>query len=393
MTEKEKQVLNVIMSTKVFGDLKVKEYQEQGYWTTKGKGIYKWFPAVLCDCKACGKQDVKVKPIELINGRKTDCGCKSKITLGRGMSFEEKRDLILKTKFGRLTPYEHVRYEDRTSANGRDCFKCKCDCGNETESRMHNLLKGASTSCGCGSGKSRTMASKIKNIQYVGTTVGDWEVLDLTSDGREQFFTCRCKCGGIRSVNVHNIISGKSKDCGCGRKETLSNIMSVIETGNKIGMVTVGPICGKSRFNKTLYTCDCDCGRTNVVLDVSSLKNQSNPSCGCVSRTKGEKAVFDFLLKNDIDFELEATFDDLRYNGVILRFDFYVPSRNLVIEYDGLFHFEDKPKCMDSVEVNYTRVRDEVKNKYCEEKHIDMIRIPYFEFDRIEEILANKLGI
>jgi len=39
-----------------------------------------------------------------------------------------------------------------------------------------------------------------------------------------------------------------------------------------------------------------------------------------------------------------------------------------------------------------TKRRDEVKNKFCEDKGIKLLRIPYFDFDRINEILIEKLG-
>lgn len=38
-----------------------------------------------------------------------------------------------------------------------------------------------------------------------------------------------------------------------------------------------------------------------------------------------------------------------------------------------------------------TRKRDNIKNKYCEENNIKLIRIPYTEFDNIENILNKEL--
>ena len=37
--------------------------------------------------------------------------------------------------------------------------------------------------------------------------------------------------------------------------------------------------------------------------------------------------------------------------------------------------------------------RDEIKTKYCIDKNIPLIRIPYWEYDNIENILARELGI
>lgn len=60
-----------------------------------------------------------------------------------------------------------------------------------------------------------------------------------------------------------------------------------------------------------------------------------------------------------------------------------------LIEYDGIQHFEDgvKNSGWNTIE-NYkkTHLRDEYKNKYCEEHKIKLIRIKYDE-----EITLNKI--
>ena len=38
-----------------------------------------------------------------------------------------------------------------------------------------------------------------------------------------------------------------------------------------------------------------------------------------------------------------------------------------------------------------TQIRDRIKNKYCKDNNIKLIRIPYFEFDNIDEILKCLL--
>ena len=57
-------------------------------------------------------------------------------------------------KFGRLTIVEFSHKKQRYSScgkkNGHDFYyKCKCDCGNETISRIADLKNGKASSCGC----------------------------------------------------------------------------------------------------------------------------------------------------------------------------------------------------------------------------------------------------
>lgn len=40
-----------------------------------------------------------------------------------------------------------------------------------------------------------------------------------------------------------------------------------------------------------------------------------------------------------------------------------------------------------------TQTRDSIKNKYCEDNGIKLLRIPYWDFKNIDEILSKELGL
>ena len=67
-----------------------------------------------------------------------------------------------------------------------------------------------------------------------------------------------------------------------------------------------------------------------------------------------------------------------------LRFDFWVPSFNLLIEYDGAHHFVKMNSNYESQKDNDNR-----KDKWCKTKGIELMRIPYTEFNNIEDILRS----
>ena len=48
---------------------------------------------------------------------------------------------------------------------------------------------------------------------------GSWEVLERAGNAKSgaRLFLCRCQCGTERLVTLHNLTTGKSKSCGCGR--------------------------------------------------------------------------------------------------------------------------------------------------------------------------------
>ena len=101
--------------------------------------------------------------------------------------------------------------------------------------------------------------------------------------------------------------------------------------------------------------------------------------------SKGENIIYNFLLKNNINFIRQKTFSDCKYKS-LLFFDFFIPAKNLCIEYDGEFHYKSIYGKKQFEELKY---RDNIKNLYCKENNIKLIRIAYTEFNNIEEILKD----
>lgn len=114
--------------------------------------------------------------------------------------------------------------------------------------------------------------------------------------------------------------------------------------------------------------------------------------CTKCNISKGEMLIESLLKKNNIIFETQHTFDDCKFKRVLL-FDFYLPKQNTLIEYDGRQHFEIV-KAFGGLEGFIdTKIRDTIKNEYCKNNNIKLIRIPYWEFDNIENILLKNLII
>ena len=71
--------------------------------------------------------------------------------------------------------------------------------------------------------------------------------------------------------------------------------------------------------------------------------------------------------------------------------DFYIASVNLIIEYNGEQHYKAKKEWGGEKQLQWQQARDAALRRYCEEKKIRLLEIPYTDFDRIEEILENEL--
>lgn len=98
--------------------------------------------------------------------------------------------------------------------------------------------------------------------------------------------------------------------------------------------------------------------------------------------SKGEELIEYFLKKHKVQYVKEKTFSDLR-NGK-LRFDFYLPLTNTLIEIDGEQHFKFTPHFHKTKrDFTHAKQNDYYKNSYALAHGLQLYRIPYWEIENI----------
>ncbi len=120
---------------------------------------------------------------------------------------------------------------------------------------------------------------------------------------------------------------------------------------------------------------------------LSHLQGMGCPNC---NESKGEKIISKFLDKNKINYSRQKKFIDCR-NVFELPFDFYIPSKRTLIEFDGEQHFRPVEHFGGLKAYEQLKINDKIKNDYCEDNYINLIRIRYDRVDKIEEILRSNL--
>jgi len=117
--------------------------------------------------------------------------------------------------------------------------------------------------------------------------------------------------------------------------------------------------------------------------------------CFRCSNSQGERKIKDVLDQMKIKYIQEKRFQDCRNPKTdrTLPFDFYIPSRNLCIEYDGPHHFLvcSWRNWSSTSNLRQTKKRDKLKTQYCKTRNIKLIRITYQEYSQIELILKSIL--
>ena len=110
------------------------------------------------------------------------------------------------------------------------------------------------------------------------------------------------------------------------------------------------------------------------------LVGKGCPNC---ASSFGERKVSIVLKSLGVSFIREHTFQDCRSTRV-LPFDFYLPDYNACIEFDGIQHFEPVPHFGGDERFAERKRNDEIKTKYCDQKGIRLLRIPYFNICSVE---------
>lgn len=122
----------------------------------------------------------------------------------------------------------------------------------------------------------------------------------------------------------------------------------------------------------------------------------SGYGCPRCQASKGELKIEKYLTTNNIVSFRQKTFSDCinPNTGQLLRFDFYIPSKNLLIEYDGEQHFEGGyvgQHKMTDYEIADLKRRDSIKTKYAKSKNINLLRIKYTSLNEIDTILSKNV--
>lgn len=154
---------------------------------------------------------------------------------------------------------------------------------------------------------------------------------------------------------------------------------------------------------------DYKTGKTKVRIICSEhgefLQSPNNhrhgQGCPTCRGSKGERRIQDYLKKAGYAYNREVTFPNLRSpNGKMLRFDFQVftnAADYVLIEYDGPQHFYEATGIWsDASSLQQIRSYDDLKNGFCEENNILLVRLSYKDFTKLEDkldALMDKLTI
>lgn len=230
---------------------------------------------------------------------------------------------------------------------------------------------------------------KFKDL--TGNKYGDFTVIEMLRNYNNKKRTY-CKCIGIDNeyyiIRADALTSGATKNIsGVGQKRCAVDI-----TNQKFGKLIAKYRVDKVASNgSVMWYCECSCGG-HTIATYTNLKRGHTRSCGCKHRSKWEELISEYLNQYNVYYETEKRFDNCRNkNGSdMLPFDFYIPNLQICIEYDGEHHFYPVKGWGGLSKFKKTQENDSIKNNYCRDNNIRLIRIDYSKKeDEIKKIIDD----
>ena len=281
-----------------------------------------------------------------------------------------------------LTPYS--RCADKVLVR----FK---KCGHECWKQPNKLLAGQ----GCGVpechysliSKSKTRSSEqyLADLEKKGY---HYELLSEFVGVAHPITVKNLKCGHIYTADAGNILQGSGCPVCHGIKDT-AKFSKIIEEKYQ-GEFTV---LGEYVNNRTkILVRHNKCGHEWKVCPKTILNHHVCPHC---NKSNGERTIEAFLKKHNLKYKAQYKFPDCK-DKKPLPFDFavFINDEIRLIEYDGEQHLTPKNNGWNNV-TNLAQVQrhDYIKDVYCEEHNIPLLRIPFWRHFRTYELLADFLGI
>ena len=265
------------------------------------------------------------------------------------------------------------------------------DCGHEQWKIPHKLLAGQG--CGhrechnrkIGIGRTKTVEQFQKELDDKGY---QYEVLSDYNGIAEKITVKNLKCGHTYSARAGNILRGS----GCPVCHGMKNTEEFKEELESL-YPNEFTILGEYINNRTkILTRHNKCGYEWEVTPKSLLRHYTCPYC---NKSLGEYLVEQFLIKHNVDYKCQYTFEDCRdLNKLPFDFAVFINGEIRLIEFDGTQHFDGQSKGWNNPD-HHSKVamHDIYKNAYCTYHKIPLLRIPYWRIRSFEKDLAKFLDI
>ncbi len=212
----------------------------------------------------------------------------------------------------------------------------------------------------------------------------EYVFLDSYVNTRTKLRVKHNKCGNVYEVRPNNFLHG-NRCPYCSRRKADSqfkqDVFSLVNNDYTFLDTYVN--------NHTkLRVKHSKCGNIYEVRPTDFLDHHAR--CPYCNMPKTEKIIAKILDTLGIKYEIQKTFDDLR-DTQPLSYDFYIPDQNILIEYQGLQHYQSINLYGGDDKFKLQQKHDQMKADYAKTHHYNLITVPYTEdtFSKIKRCLLQ----
>lgn len=233
----------------------------------------------------------------------------------------------------------------------------------------------------------------IGNVRIFIENEGYFLLSDQYQNARTKL-TFHCPIGHEFEMNFNNFHQGQRCPICAIIRNAEKQRLSVSDIEHLVKQRGLKIISWEDKYKNTQskFTLECSNGHITTKSVASFLQGCDCPHCNKIS--KGEETILNILERNGISYEYQFEFEDCK-NKRPLPFDFAIfdsdGSIKFLIEYDGEQHFKPIKIFGGVKKFNQNKENDKIKDTYCINKNLNLIRIPYTELNNLDEVLEDLL--
>lgn len=266
-------------------------------------------------------------------------------------------------------------------------------CGNEYLQIPKDIITHKSGCPYCGGTKKLTNQEFKERFNSINN--GEYELLSSYENMKTKIKIKHNKCGCIFEMLPSMFLLGQ----GCPKCKNLKTTKTHSRFIEEVNEIYGNKFTVLSRYvnSYTKIKIKCNkCGYISEKTPNSLLKGDGCINCTPCNTSKGVIKIEKYLDDKGIKYLKEYTFDDCKDKGH-LRFDFAIFDKNnslyCLIEFDGEQHFR-YTKFFGNKERFYDlKVKDAIKNQYCKNNKIKLVRIYFRDEKNINKILSKELEL
>lgn len=283
---------------------------------------------------------------------------------------------------------------DRLRYNESFDWQC-ADCGQQHHETEYRNFQRRKIKCVCQANQQRIaeMNEALAQVNYV-FLYKEPQAYEVSKNGKiecKKKILVQClKCGKISYEFYHNLVR-QHKRCNCNETKAFTRDLTTQEFVNKwpdFNRQNFELVTGEQYKNRnSKYKVRCkNCGHVDERWGISLIDD----IIGCKYCNQGSKhELFIAMLLDKLGINYIREYI-VTYHSQYHRFDFFIPDLKIVIEYNGLQHYQPVALFGGEEQFLLRQKKDQEKVNYCQENNIRLI---IFRYDQSNKEIEKQIGL